>query len=254
MKIKIRLVLFFGCLIFPLLLSAQGYTDQELRADSLYKNFEEKQALEIYKKIVEQDSKSYRALWRTSFLYSRVGHRLENKDEKVEYYNSAIEFAKRALEVDSTDTQSNFVMAVALGRKAMISGAKQRVSAARDIKKYTDRALEYDSSNAGAWHVLGRWHFKVANLNWIERTAANILYGGLPGDASNEEAAKYIEKAIQLNQDYILYYYDLATVYDELGKEELAISTCQTAIDKPILTPGDDEIKQDCRELINNLQ
>lgn len=254
MRIKIRLLLLLGFLIIPLLLSAQGYTEQEVRADSLYKNFEEKQSLEIYKKIVEEDPASFRALWRTSFLYSRVGHRLENEDEKMEYYNNAIEFAKRTLEVDSTDTQSNFVMAVAMGRKAMISGAKQRVAASRDIKKYTDRALAYDSSNAGAWHVLGRWHFKMANLSWIERTAANVLYGGLPGDASNEEAAEHIEKAIELNQDYILYYYDLATVYDELGRGEQAISTCQTAIDKPILTPGDDEIKQDCRELINDLQ
>lgn len=254
MRFKKRLLLVLGYLLMPFLLFAQEYTKQELRADSLYKNFDEKQALDIYKRIVEEDPASYRALWRTSFLYSRVGHRLEDKDEKIKYYNNAIEFAKRALEVDSTDTQSNFVMAVAMGRKAMISGAKQRVAAAREIKKYTDRALAYDSSNAGAWHVLGRWHFKVANLSWIERTAANMLFGGLPGDASNEEAAEYIEKAIELNQDYILYYYDLATVYDKLGREELAISTCQTAIDKPILTPGDDEIKQDCRELISELQ
>jgi tetratricopeptide (TPR) repeat protein len=254
MKIECLLLIALGYLILPFSLFAQDNSTLEQRADSLYRNFEEKQALDIYRKIVDREPNNYRALWRTSFLYSRVGHRLEDKDQKKEYYNTAIDIAKRALQVDSTDTQSNFVMAVALGRKAMISGVRERVAAARDIKKYADRAIQYDSSNAGAWHVLGRWHFKLANLSWIERAAANTLFGGLPREASNEEAAESIEKAIELNQDYILYYYDLATVYDELGKDQQAISTCQAAIDKPTLMPGDDEIKQDCHELIADLQ
>lgn len=240
--------------IYPVVLFAQNSTDDlKERADSLYENYNEKEALEIYRQLLEQQPKDFETLWRTSFLYSRVGNRLDSKDQQEEYFNRAIELAKRSLDVDSTHTQSNFVMAVAMGRKALISGARSRVAASREIKKYADRALEYDPKNEGAWHVLGRWHFKVANLSWFERAAANTLFGGLPGDASNEKAAEYIEKAIDLNDKYLMYYYDLARIYDEIGREAEAIEACKIALDKPELTVDDDKIKQDCRELIEDL-
>lgn len=242
-------------LIIPFLLVAQqDRSDIEQRADSLYQAYEEKQALELYNQILQENPNDYEALWRSSFLYSRIGNRLEDEDEQEEYYNNGIDLAERALEVDSTGTQSNFVMAVAMGRKALISGARDRVAASRDIKKYADRAIQYDSTNAGAWHVLGRWHFKVANLSWLERAAANTLFGGIPGNASNEKAAEYIEKAIELDDDYVLYYYDLAKVYEEMGRDEQAISTCRDALDVTNLTPDDEKIKQDCRQLIESLQ
>lgn len=232
----------------------QASTEIENRADSLFDNNKEEQALVLYEKVLEEKPEHYKALWRSSLLSSRIGNRMEEDGEQEEYYNKAIDLAERSLKVDSTDTQSNYVMAVAMGRKALISGARDRVAASRSIKKYADRALEYDSTNAGGWHVLGRWHFKVANLSWIERTAANTLFGGIPGEASNKKAAEYIEKAIDLNEDYLLYYYDLATVYDELGEDEAAIETCITAIQKPSVLPDDDEVKKQCQQLIQDLR
>ncbi|HEX6982563.1 MAG TPA: hypothetical protein VF181_07360 [Balneolaceae bacterium] len=247
---------FFAALLAaPALLLAQtNGSSIEQRADSLFYNYHEEQALELYSQILEQDPDNFEALWRSSFLYSRIGNRFNDEDKQKQYFNKAIDLAKQALAVDSTHTQSNFAMSVAMGRKALISGASERVAAARDIKKYVDRALKYDSTNAGAWHVLGRWHFKIANLSWIESVAADALFGGVPKGASNEKAARAIEKAIDLNDDYLLYYYDLARIYDEMGQEQKTISLCKTALSKPAVSPDDDRIKQDCRELIEDVQ
>lgn len=248
------LVLLTGLIIIPCLLMAQQEKSVlEAKADSLYNNFDENQALEVYKQVLDQHPNDYRALWRTSFLYSRIGNRQGDKDTQKEYFNKAIDLANRALAVDSTDTQSNFVMAVAMGRKALISGAKSRVAASRDIKKYAERAIKYDSTNAGAWHVLGRWHLKVANLSWIERVAANTLFGGIP-KASNQKAEEDIKRAIQLNGKYVLYHHDLALVYKEMGKDQQAISACQAALKLPNLTPDDDRLKQECQDLIKDLR
>lgn len=246
--------LFLMLLFMSTTMQAQVSDSLLAKADSLYETYQEEEALDTYRQVLERDSTQYTALWRASFLYARVGNRFDDKDNKKEYFNKGIELAEQALKVDSTDTQSNFVMSVAMGRKALISGAKQRVAASREIKKFVDRALEADSSNAGAWHVLGRWHYKVANLSFVERLAANTLFGGIPGDASNEEAASAIERAIELNPDYVLYYYDLARVYEEMGRDEEAIQTCRTALDLENLTPDDPNLKEDCRELIDDLQ
>jgi tetratricopeptide (TPR) repeat protein len=241
-----------GLCIFPLGISAQDTAQTERRADSLYEEHQEAPALELYEQVLAESPHHFEALWRSSFLYSRLGNRQDGEDNQKEYYTKAIDLAKRALTVDSTHTQSNFVMSVAMGRQALISGSREKVSASRAIKKYADRAIKYDSTNAGAWHVLGRWHFKVANLSWLERTAANTLFGGIP-DASNEKAAEYIQKAMALDEEYVLYYYDLARVFKELGRDVNAIETCQKAIELPVLVPGDMKIKEQCKQLIDDL-
>lgn len=246
------IAILIGLCILPLGLLAQEGSQIEQRADSLYEDYQEEEALELYQQVLAESPQSYQALWRSSFLYSRLGNRQEGKNAQKKYYDKAIDLAERALAVDSTHTQSNFVMSVAMGRKALISGSREKVSASRAIKKYADRAIKYDSTNAGAWHVLGRWHFKVANLSWLERAAANTLFGGIP-DASNEKAAEYIQKAITLDEQYVLYYYDLARVYRELGRDVQAIETCQQAIELPVLVPGDIKIKKQCEELIEDL-
>ena len=240
-------------LLLPAISLAQKADSLKARADTLYKQHQEKQALELYQQILEQDPDNYEALWKSSFLYSRIGHRFEDEDKQEQYFNKGIELAKRALEVNPDDSQSNFVMSVAMGRKALISGAKDRVAASREIKKYADRAIELDSTNAGAWHVLGRWNFKVANLSWLERAAANTLFGGISGNASNKKAAKAIRKAIELDDNYILYYYDLARIYEEMGRDARAIETCQQAIELPSLTPDGPGLKKKCQELIQDI-
>ncbi|PAU95635.1 hypothetical protein CK503_00800 [Aliifodinibius salipaludis] len=241
--------------VFPLLLFAQqDLVDKKQRADSLYESFQEEEALKLYRDILEEEPKNYKSLWRGSFLYSRVGNRLSDEDDQKEYFNHGIDLAERALQVDSTDAQSHFVMSVAMGRKALISGARDRVAASRSIKKHVDKALKYDENHAGAWHVLGRWHFKVVNLSWVERAAANTLFGGIPGDASNQKAADAIQKAIDFNDNNILYYYDLAKVYEEMGQDQQAVETCERAVELKSRTPDDPMLKEQCRKLIYDLQ
>lgn len=250
-----RFIIFIVLLVVPLIVFGQSSVSEvEEKADSLYQQFEEEQALELYQQVLENNPNNYKALWRASFLYSRVGNRFNDKDDQKNYYNQGIDLAERALKVDSTDAESHFVMSVAMGRKALISGARDRVAASRAIKKHVDKALEYDENHAGAWHVLGRWNFKVANLSWVERAAANTLFGGIPGNASNQKAADAIQKAIDLNDKYILYYVDLAKVYEKMGHDQQAISVCESAVKIDNLTPDDPTLKEQCRKLIYDLQ
>jgi hypothetical protein len=38
-----------------------------------------------------------------------------------------------------------------------------------------------------------------------------------------------------------------------MGKDQQAISSCRTALEKPLLTPDDRELKNDCKQLIDDL-
>lgn len=227
--------------------------EMEAKADSLFNNFAEEEALELYQQILEEDPYNYTALWRTSLLYSRVGNLFDDEDRKKEYFQRGIELAEQALEADSTDVESNFVMSVAMGRQALIAGARDRVAAAREIKKYADRALEIDPEHPGVHHVLGRWHHRMANLSFGERTAAKILYGGIPDGSSNEKAIEHLQKAIDLNADFVLYHRDLALVYEEVGEEKEAVRSCEEALEVETRGAEDDDYKESCRDLIKKL-
>lgn len=224
------------------------------KAKELKVSYNEPQALNAYLKVLKFDSTNYNALWNASFLYSRVGNRFDNKEKQKEYFHKAKELAERALKVDSNDAESNFVMSVAMGRMALISGAKARVAASHDIKHYAEMALKYDSLHAGAWHVLGRWNYEVANLNFAERMAAHLLFGGLPKGASDQNAINDYKKAIKYDSDNMLYYRDLAIVYKKEGKKQKAVETLKQLLSLNPKSPDDPKYVKEAKEMLQKLE
>lgn len=234
-------------------IAAAAQTKLLQQADSLYKHYEAKAALAAYNQVLKDESDNFTALWCTSLLYARIGTRTENEDQKENYFKHAIKRAKHAFKIKPKNTHSNYAMAVAMGCMALIADPRERIAASKAIRKYAKHAIRFDSTNAAAWHLLGRWNYGMNNLNFFERLAANVLFGGLPEGASMQKAAKYIKKAIELNPNHITYYYDLAKVYNELDKEEKAIAVCHKALKLPSIAPSDESTKEDCRELINDI-
>ncbi|HKJ31122.1 MAG TPA: hypothetical protein VKA34_04800 [Balneolales bacterium] len=251
----ILLLLAFYPLTFAI---AQQDTSQEqnlLRnARELKESYNEPQALDTYLKVLRIDSTNYEALWNASFLYSRIGNRFKDKNKQKEYFHKAKDLAERALKVNSRDTESNFVMSVAMGRMALISGPKARVAASNDIKHYAEQALKYDSLHAGAWHVLGRWNYEVANLNFAERMAANLLFGGLPKGASDKNAIEDYKKAITYDGSNILYYRDLAIVYRKEDQDQKAIETLNKLLSLSPKSPDDPKYIKEAKKMLKKLQ
>lgn len=224
------------------------------KADSLKKEFHEKQALEAYLRVLEKDSTNFDALWNASYYYSRVGNRFSDKEQKEDYFNKAKTLAKKALQLKPDNAHSNLVMSVAMGRIALIASARDRVAASNDIKHYVDKSISEDSSLAEAWYVLGRWNYKVDNLNFAERLAANILFGGLPKGASTKKAIDCYRKAISLKPDVIMYYYSLALAYHTARQDSLAVETINKLMALNNQSPDDPGYKNNAEKLLKKIK
>ncbi len=224
------------------------------KADSLKSDFHEKQALDTYLQVLEKDSTDFEAVWNASYYYSRVGNRLTNKDQKSVYFQKAKQLAKRALLLKPDNAHSNFVMSVAMGRIALIASARDRVAASNDIKHYVDKSISEDSSLAEAWYVLGRWNYKVDNLNFAERFAANVIFGGLPKGASTEKAIEDYNKAISLKSDVIMFYYSLAAAYHTAGQDPKAIETINKLMSLNNQSPDDPMYKREAEKLLKKIK
>lgn len=214
----------------------------------------EEAALEKFKAALKSDPFNYVAAWNASYLCSKIGNRQTDINKKKEYFVTAKQYAVKALKINPNDAESNFVMAVAMGRMALISGTKDKIAASRDIKKYADLALKFNPNHAGAWHVLGKWNYKMANLNFAEIAVANTLFGGIPPGATEDEAIRCYNKAIALDPTYILYQLNLAEVYNSKGMKDQAMEILKKAMALPPRTEDDPLYIQKGKELLSSIE
>lgn len=203
------------------------------KGDSAYIHFNNEAALENYQKAFELSPRHYEAAWKISRAYVDIGETQDDKENRKLLFKKGLEFANKAVEINPEQSKGYLWQSIALGRVALDAGKKEQVRLSKEVKASVDKALELDPSDDFAWHVLGRWHRKMATLGWIQRQFANVFLGGVPRDASVEEAANCFKKAIELNPGHINHHLELAYTYEELKQKELAKQEYQKVLDLP---------------------
>ena len=251
----IPILILFGFLLPPG--EAAGESGHEVLLKKAYElqiQYKETEALAVYEQIISADAENFEALCQASLLHSRMGERFADDSRKMDHFNFAKTYAMRAHQLDSTDARSNYAMALSLASLVMISGPKQRLALTNQVKTYLDNALLCDNTHADAWHLLGRWYFKMANLNFAEITAAKMLFGGVSGKISNQDAVHAMEMAIQHNPNNLRYYYDLACIYQEMKDKPSCASTLQQALalNLELQTKEELELSRRCKIMLQD--
>ncbi len=252
MKMISRILLVFIFTVTALM--AQTAQEWIQKGDEAYAKLDNQAALNAYQKAVELDPNNYEALWKLSRAYVDVGETLKDKDKRREYFKKAEEFARKAIEVNPDGSKGHLSLSVALGRVALDASPKERIRLSKEIKAEVDKALQLDPNDDIAWHVLGRWHRKLATLSWIEKKFANIFLGGVPKEASLEKAAEAFQKAIELNPNHINHHLQLAITYEKMGQKEKAIAEYKKVLELPIKDADDPEHKAYAKERLEDLE
>lgn len=239
---KLILISFFSILAF-LKPAAQDIASIVKEAEKLEEKPDEMAALKKYKEALKLHPTHLKALYKSSELCSRIGQRQKVAKTRDGYYTAAKIYAETALKVDPNSSEANTSMAIALGRSTMTKSGKEKVMAAKDLKKYVDAALKANPSNFLAWHVLGRWHYEISNLNALERAAVKVFYGGFPASSLKEGIAAF-EKAKALSPGFILNYLELAKAYHRNDDDAKAKATLNAMMLLPDYTEDDPTIKE----------
>jgi tetratricopeptide (TPR) repeat protein len=222
------------------------------RGDSCFKALDNPGALKAYQEAVGLDSLNYESNWKLSRAFVDIGETMEG-DERAEYFKQAEKYAQKAVTIDSTGSKGHLQLAVALGRVALDAGAKERVQMSKEIKRQVDLAIKYNPKDDIAYHVLGRWNRKLANLSWIETTFANMFLGGIPDEASDENAVKCFKKAIELNPNHINHHLELGITYEMMGRDEEARKEYQICLDLPDSDSADEAHKAEAKRRLEDL-
>lgn len=247
----------FLLMIFTII-AVEGYgqsaSEDELikEAGEKFENGDEKRALQLYEEVLEIDSEHYEALWNASILYAREGYRKEDESEQEEWFQKAVDLAEKAVEHHPDEGRSHYALAVAKGRLTVLMGTRDRISIAHEIRDHLRKASEYEPEFAPIWHLWGVWHSDVANISSAERAAASLISEGIP-DADNETAEKYLKKAIELDNDHILFQLDLAHHYLEIGSDEKAKEVLEKLIELEPRTKDDPGKLDEAKKLLEDL-
>jgi len=241
--------------IFSLTVSAENdVTLLIAKGDSLFNLLDDNGALNQYVAALDIDSMNYEANWKASRAFTDVGETIEDDDERAEFYLKGSKLARRAVNIDSTRAKGHLYLSIALGRVALDAGAKERIKLSKEIKKEVDLAIKYDPNDDAAYHVLGRWNRKLSNLSWIEKGFADMFLGGVPEDASEENAVAAFKKAIELKPNHINHHLELGITYEMMGLEEEAKQEFQICLDLPPSDSKDGKYKAQAKEYLEDLE
>ena len=237
-----RWLLFFISIIQLLNSFAQSYDSLCLKAAQSESQFNEKQALYYYKQAALINPKNLDVLYNCADLCQRIGSREKDEKRKLQLIDEAFSFAKSAYKYHPNSDKSCVIMSVVLGNIALNKSGSEKLDAVKEVKKYSEKALSINPQNFLAWYVLGRWHFELSNLNFIEKSAIRIFFGGMP-DASFSKAINAFEKSKSLKPNFCLDYLQLAKAYYANKQKDKAKTILHQLSKLPISTFADKDIK-----------
>lgn len=201
-------------------------------------------ALADFEKADKLEPNSADVLLRISQQESDLVAESASPAQAQQFARKSLDHAERALAVAPQNAKAHLAVAVACGRLTDFVGNKPKLEYSRRVKSEAAKAAGLDPREDFAYHVLGLWNYRVANLNPMMKLLARLIYGGVP-EASNEDAALNFQKAIELAPQRILHHHELARVYVALGKPELARKEWQSVVALPAQNPEDEKAQRE---------
>jgi len=169
-----------------------------------------------------------------------------NPAEAKKAARRALDLAEQAVKADPKNAQAHLALAIACGKWTDFVDAKTKLALSRQIRTEAEQAIALDPKLDLAYHVLGRWHLGVASVNPLFRFGARLTVGALP-PASLQEAARNLEKAVELSPKTIIHHQHLALAYQALGKHNEAANQWRKVLELPATDREDEQAKQQAR-------
>ena len=220
------------------------------QAAVLQSKYMDSEALAQYRAAIKINPQPYESLWRSSVLSVSIGNRYSDETRKSAYFAAAHQYADRALAIQPEGGESNYALALALFSEAGLLSARSRLAIFKELRSHVYLAAERRPDLPEAWQLLGRWYYRVAHYNALEKTFSRVFLGGYPQGASSKKAMEALEKARQLDPTRIQYCYDLARMYKYQGRRRRAIAVLQEAIKLPTYTSEDLTVNRLCQQLL----
>uniref|UniRef100_A0A0B6ZQN6 Regulator of microtubule dynamics protein 1 n=2 Tax=Arion vulgaris TaxID=1028688 RepID=A0A0B6ZQN6_9EUPU len=219
-------------------------------ADALYdkKDFPATYALLISHK----DSKNADIMWRLARAATDKG-KMQEGDERKKLIYEAWGYISTALELDANNFCCHKWYGILLDYTGEYEGTKQRIANAFKVKEHFLKAIELNPKDGTSKHCLGVWCFLFADMSWVQRKAASLLFAS-PPTSTYEEALEHFKNAEETTPGF--YNHNLVMLgktYMKLKDKEAAKKYLLQALEHQDKTTDDAKARKEATELLKEL-
>lgn len=176
-----------------------------------------------------------------------------SRKEKLRLARLGYDRANEAKRLDPSDPEVRLTVAVAAARLAhYTTDPRRKIELSRVVLDETNEALRLRPRYALGWHFLGRWHYEMAQLNPFLRMLAEAIYGKLP-PASQDEAIRHLQRAVQLEPGNALFHAELGRAYLAAGRKTDAKRELEKSLSLPRRNRDDAGAQQRAKQALEQL-
>jgi tetratricopeptide (TPR) repeat protein len=194
-----------------------------------------KESMELYQKVLAQDSINVEALWKLSRACWWLGTH-SPEEEKLAIFEKGMDYGKRAVLLKEDCAPCHYWLGVNYGVYGEVKGVLKSLSLVEPIKEEMNKVIQLDPGfmHGGAYRILGRMAYK---LPWFA--------GG-----SKKESVEYLKKALEYGPNSFLTRLFLAETYLAMDEKELAKKELEWCLNAPEpADPGDKEDRRKAQKL-----
>jgi tetratricopeptide (TPR) repeat protein len=255
MRLSVAPILAAAAVLLSMPTGLTGQRATIAEGDLLYAQLRGKESLRAYERVVAREAENFEALWRAARGALVLGDmEKQNPAARDALYRKARGYAARAIAVDSLRIDGHYWLASAKGREALYASFSTAARLAGEVYDEANGLLARDSLYAGAHHVLGVLNYEVMKLPRIKRWLGRKVLGneGLY-NTSWENGRRYLERAVELDPEMILFGYDLARFYETRGEYQAARAEFQRLVTLERTHPMDERIQASAEQHIKDL-
>lgn len=169
-------------------------------------------------------------LWRKARLLFETGIQYPRQDARnLQAIQEGLSLVQQALKLDDQSAQAHAWYAYILGYSIQKSAIEVQIRKASEVADHLKRAIRLDPTLGAAYLALGRWHYSLADLSWVERKVASTVFSTLP-EGSFAEAERLLKEGARLEPWKLEQHLWLARAQLKLGKEQAAKVTVERAL------------------------
>ncbi|CAK8677631.1 unnamed protein product [Clavelina lepadiformis] len=222
------------------------------KSDILCEGTEEDQeeAMRILQDNEINHQESWQLLWRLARSHVNSYNSRDAYEERCCHATSALEYARRALQLKEDSSDVHKWYAISLGATTDFVGTKEKIEYGFELKEHIDRAIELDPNEPTLYFMKGRWCWGVYQLTWIERKLAATLFA-TPPSATIEDALESFLKAEDIQSGfYKANQFYIAKCYYEISEYTTAKKWLESASALPTINKDDRDTQAEVEQFL----
>lgn len=223
------------------------------QGDAFDRQFKSAEALKAYLKAAEVRPNDADLQRKIAKQYVEMVLDASSRKEKLRLAQLGYDHALKAKDLAPGNAEVRLTVGIAAGRLAFYTAdPKRKLQLSQVTRDEALEAIKLRPRYALAWHVLGRWHYELASLNGFLRMLAETIYGRLPA-ASNEEAIRHLERAVEIEPNTAIFHAELGRAYLAAGRKDEARRELQKSLTLPQRNRDDADAQNRAKQALRGL-